>query len=71
MAIIQPEGDKEWRHVCNSCGYIGGQLARNFDAADLEEDCNLINTNNEGRSGLCGSAGSSGHAALALQSSGL
>ncbi|WIA09455.1 hypothetical protein OEZ86_012036 [Tetradesmus obliquus] len=22
MAIIQPEGDKEWRHVCNSCGYI-------------------------------------------------
>jgi NADH pyrophosphatase NudC (nudix superfamily) len=22
MRVIQPEGDKEWRHVCNSCGYI-------------------------------------------------
>ena len=22
MQVIQPEGDKEWRHVCNACGYI-------------------------------------------------
>jgi hypothetical protein len=25
MDIVQPEGDKEWRHVCKSCGYIGKQ----------------------------------------------
>lgn len=23
MDIIQPDGDKEWRHVCKGCGYIG------------------------------------------------
>jgi hypothetical protein len=28
MDIVQPEGDKEWRHVCKSCGYIGKQRAQ-------------------------------------------
>eukprot|EP00775_Hariotina_reticulata_P005531 gene5531-5767_t len=22
MQLVQPDGDKEWRHVCDACGYI-------------------------------------------------
>lgn len=38
MAIIQPEGDKEWRHVCKSCQYIGttgASLSSMHISADL------------------------------------
>lgn len=36
MDIIQPDGDKEWRHVCKGCSYIG-EVIRPYDSISTAE----------------------------------